>query len=308
MATTNTITSTYAGTSAGKFISPALLSGVTLDANAVEVLPNIKFKQKIGKFEVNGIIKNASCVFDASGTITQGEKILEPKELEVNIEVCKSDYHNTWESVEQGYSTFDVLPKTIQELIISTISAEVAQATEMSLWNGTNTAGKFPGFVTIATADADVIDVAAGTVTAANVLDELQKVIDKCPSTIYSKDDLTLYISQNIFRAYVTALGGFGTAGLGAAGTDNKGTQWYQNGQALTFGAVKIFVTNGLTDNQMLLAQKSNLFFGTGLMNDLNKVQLIDMEEKTGDDTVRFIMKFTAAAAIGYGAEVVLYS
>ncbi len=308
MATTNTITSTYAGTSAGKFISPALLSGATLSKNAVEIIPNIKYKQKIGKFDVDGIIKNASCAFDATGTITQGEVILTPKELEVNLEICKSDYHSTWESVEQGFSTFDVLPKTIQELIISSVSAEVSAAIESSLWNGTDIAGKFAGYVTLATADSTVIDVSAGTVTAANVLVEMQKVVDAIPAAVYGKEDLTLFISQNIFRAYVTALGGFGVSGLGAAGTDSKGTQWFQNGQALTFGGIKVFVANGLTDDQMVLSQKSNLFFGTGLMNDLNKVQLIDMEEKTGDDTVRVIMKFTAAAGIGYGAEVVLYS
>jgi len=308
MATTNTITSTYGGTSAGKFIMPALLSGVTLDNNAVDIIPNIKFKQKVGKFNLGGIIKDASCAFDATGTITQGEVILAPKELEVNLEVCNPDYHATWESVEQGYSTFDVLPITIQELIISGVSANVAQAIEKSLWTGTDVAGQFAGFVTLAAADATVIDVAAGTVTAANVITEMDKVIAACPSTVYGNDDLTLYISKNVFKAYVSALGGFGAAGLGAAGSDNKGTQWYQNGQALTFGAVKVFVASGLGDNQMMLAESTNLFFGTSMMSDFNKVQLVDMEEKTGDDTVRIIMKFTGAAAIGYGAEVVLYN
>ena len=78
------------------------------------------------------------------------------------------------------------------------------------------------------------------TVTAANVIDELGKIVDAAPSTILGQDDLTLYVSNNIARAYIRALGGFAT-NIGANGVDNKGTTWY-NGGALTFEGINIFV------------------------------------------------------------------
>ena len=49
MATTTSITSTYAGEFAGKYISAALLSGVTLDRGGIEIKPNVKFKEVIKK-------------------------------------------------------------------------------------------------------------------------------------------------------------------------------------------------------------------------------------------------------------------
>ena len=41
-----TITSSYAGEFAGKYLGAALLSASTLDAGAVTILPNIKFKAR----------------------------------------------------------------------------------------------------------------------------------------------------------------------------------------------------------------------------------------------------------------------
>jgi hypothetical protein len=72
--------------------------------------------------------------------------------------------------------------------------------------------------VTLLTADADVLDVVGQAVTAANVITEMGLVVDAIPSALYGKEDLYLYVSQNVARAYVRALGGFAAAGLGANG------------------------------------------------------------------------------------------
>jgi hypothetical protein len=132
-------------------------------------------------------------------------------------------------------------------------------------------------------------------------------VVDAIPSKIYGKEDLYLYVSQNVARAYVRALGGFGASGLGAAGINSQGTQWWNNG-ALTFDGVKVFVANGLADNRMFAAQKSNLYFGTGLLADHNEVKVIDMADIDGSQNVRIIMRYTAAVQYGLGGEIVLYS
>ena len=143
-----------------------------------------------------------------------------------------------------GYSAFDNLPPSFQDFLVAHVAAKVAEKTESTIWSGANaTAGEFDGLVTLATADTDVIDVVGTTVTAANVIAELGKIVDAVPSAVYGKEDLYLYVSQNIARAYVRALVGFGAAGLGANGTNAQGTQWWNNG-ALSFEGVKIFVAN----------------------------------------------------------------
>jgi len=310
MPTTTSITTTYAGEFAGKYISAALLSGSTIANGGIEVKPNIAFKEVIKRIATDAIVKNATCDFDATSTVTLTERIIIPEEFQVNLQLCKKDFRSDWEAIQMGYSAFDTLPPSFADFLLSHVVAKVAEKTEQNIWKGVNAnAGEFDGFQTLAAADATVIDVvgAAGGVTATNVVAELGKIVDAIPASLYGKEDLYLYVSQSIARDYVRALGGFGASGLGANGTNAQGTQWFNNG-SLSFDGVKIFVCNGMTNDFAIAAQKSNLFFGTGLLSDQNEVQVIDLADIDGSQNVRVVMRFTAAVQYGVGAEIVLYT
>ena len=302
------ITTTYAGEFAGKYISAALLSADTIEGGGITVKPNVKYKEVMKTLSTNALVKDAACDFADQSTVTLAERVLQPEEFQVNLELCKKDFHNDWEAVQMGYSAFDSLPPSFADFLIGHIAAKVAQKTEENIWQGaTATAGEFDGFTALLAADADVIDVTGTTVTAANVIAELGKVVDAIPTSVYGKEDLYIYVSQNIARAYVRALGGFGASGLGANGVNNAGTTWY-NGGDLAFDGVKLFVCSGMPDNDMVAAQKSNLFFGTGLLADHNEVKLIDMADLDGSQNVRVVMRFTAGVQHGIGADIVYYT
>lgn len=309
MATTTSITTTYAGQFAGKYISAALLSASTIENGGIEVKPNVKYKEVIKKLATNDLVKNATCDFDATSTVTLTERILQPEEFQINLSLCKKDFRSDWEAIQMGYSAFDTLPPSFQDFLLAHVAAKAAQNNEVSIWRGVNaTAGQFDGLVTLATADSTVIDVVgAASVTAANVIEEMGKVVDAIPAALYGQEDLYIYVSQNVARAYVRALGGFAASGLGANGTNAMGTQWFNNG-SLTFDGVKIFVANGLADNYMMAAQKSNLYFGTGLLADHNEVKVIDMADIDGSQNVRIVMRFTAGVQYGIGSDIVLYT
>jgi len=308
MPTSTNITTTYAGEFAGKYISAALLSASTIENGGIEVKPNVKYKEVIKKMDTDALLKDATCDFDPTSTITLTERILQPEEFQVNLQLCKSDFESDWEAVQMGYSAFDSLPPAFADFLLAHVASKTAQKTEQNIWRGvTANAGEFNGLVTLATADATVVDVVGTTVTAANVIDELGKIVDAIPSAVYGKEDLSLYVSQNIARAYVRALGGFAAAGLGGAGTNAMGTQWFNNG-SLSFDGVKIFVANGLADNTAMAAEKSNLYFGTGLLSDHNEVKVIDMSPIDGSKNVRVVMRFTAGVQYGIGSDIVLYS
>ena len=302
------ITTTYAGEFAGKYISAALLSADTIEGGGITVKPNVKYKEVMKTLSTNALVKDAACDFADQSTVTLAERVLQPEEFQVNLELCKKDFHNDFMAIEMGYSAFDTLPPSFADFLIGHIAAKVAQKTEENIWQGaTATAGEFDGFTALLAADADVIDVVGTTVTAANVIDELGKVVDAIPTSVYGKEDLYIYVSQNIARAYVRALGGFGASGLGANGVNNAGTTWY-NGGDLAFDGVKLFVCSGMPDNDMVAAQKSNLFFGTGLLSDHNEVKLIDMADLDGSQNVRVVMRFTAGVQHGIGADIVYYT
>ena len=308
MATTTSITTTYAGEFAGKYIAAALLSGTTLDKGLVEIKPNVKFKEVIKKVATDNIVKNATCDFDPTSTLTLTERILQPEEFQVNLQLCKKDFRSDWEAVQMGYSVYDNLPPSFTDFLLAHVAEKVAQRIETNIWAGANaTTGQFDGFTTLFAADADVVDVVGTAVTAANVIEEMGKVVDAIPSVLYGKEDLTIYVSQKVAKAYVRALGGFGSAGLGAAGVDQKGTMWYGD-QPLYFDGIRVAMVNGMPADDMVAAQSSNLYFGTGLLSDSNEVKVLDMGDLDGSQNVRVIMRFTAGIQYGFGTEVVYYT
>lgn len=310
MPTTTSITTTYAGEFAGKYIAAALLSAPTLEQGGVTIHPNVKFKQVIQKVGTDDIVKNATCDFDATSTVTLTERVLNPEEFQVNLQLCKKDFYSTWQSIEMGYSAFEVMPKSFTDFLIAHVAEKVAANMETTIWTGINaTAGQFAGLMTQLTTDAALPaaqEVAGTSVTAANVITEIGKIVDAIPSRLYGQPDLKLYLSNNIVRAYVRALGGFGASGLGANGTNNLGTQWYTNG-ALSFDGLPIFMANGLAANTGIAAQTTNLHFATGLLNDMNEVKVLDMADLDGSQNVRVIMRFTADAKYGFAEDIVTY-
>jgi hypothetical protein len=310
MATTTSITTTYAGEFKDKIIAAALLSSPTIDNGGIEIKPNIKYKEVIKKMSTDAILKNATCDFDATSTVTLTERILTPEEFQVNLQLCKKDFHSDWLSAQQGYSAFDVLPKSFADFLVAHVAAKVAAKNETNIWSGvTANAGEFDGFATLLAADAALPaaqEVAGTTVTASNVVAELGKIVDAIPAALYTNENLYIYVSQNIARAYVRALGGFGASGLGANGTNAQGTQWYNNG-SLSFDGVKIFVANGMASNKAIATTKDNLYFGTGLLTDHSEVKVIDLADIDGSQNVRVVMRLTAGVQYGIVEDIVTY-
>lgn len=298
--------SSYAGEFAGKYLAAALLTADTLDSGTVTILPNAKYKAAMKVGSLGSLVRSADCDFDdTTSTMTLTEKVLTPTELQVNLQICKKQLHSDWEAAQMGFSAFDELPPLFSDFVIAQVAAEVANATETSIWSGSAGEGSFDGFDTLLIADGGA-DVTAVTVDSTNVIAQLGAIVDAIPTTVYGKEDLNLYVSSNIARAYVRALGGF-VATIGGAGTDNKGSQWYNGGQ-LTFEGINLVVAKGLADNTAVAAQKSNLFFGTGLLDDRNEVKVIDMADLDGSQNVRVVMRYTAGVQYGVRGDIVLYS
>jgi len=302
------ITSTYAGEFAGKYISASLLSGNTIANGLIEVKPNVKFKEVLKRVDLSGMIANASCDFTDAGTVALTERILEPKELQVNLELCKTPFQSDWEAISMGYSAHDDLPKTFSDYFIGLMAGKIAEATENSIWSGTAGAGSFDGFATLLTAATLPAgqDIVGTTVDASNVIAELGKVVDAIPSSIVNNEDLFIYASNNVFRAYKRSLGGFQSQGQGANGVNGLGNN--QDIDVQYFDGIKIVVANGLADNKMVASLKSNLVFGTGLLSDANEVKVLDMADLDGSKNVRFIARYTAGVQIGVLEDVVFYS
>jgi len=303
------VTTTYAGEFAGKYIAAALLSAKTLDNGYITIMPNVKFKSVIQRIAVDSIVNDASCDFVTSGTVALTERILEPKELQVNLELCKKEFVDSWQALQLGYSAFDTIPATFTDFLVSYVGGKVAEATEISIWQGNSaTNGQFQGIynelsssVVAGGVNAPVTSSVSGSITSANVLTALNAIVDAIPATVYGKEDIYIYLPTNVAKAYQQALAG------GAQGANGYNNQLNVGEKPMNFNGIELAFCPGLPASAMVAAQKSNLFFGTGLMSDYNTVKVLDMEDLDGSQNFRVIMRYTADTVFGIGNDIAIH-
>ena len=303
------LTTTYAGEFSGKYIAAALLSADTLDKGLITIMPNVKYKSVIQKAATDDIVKDATCDFQTdAGTLTLTEAILEPKEFQVNLDICKKTLHDSWEAEQMGFSAFDSLAPNFADFVLAHVASKVADRTEKNIWSGTTaTSGQFDGFETLLAADTDLPaaqELTGAAVDADNVIGFLGAVTDAIPTAVYGSEDLIIYAASDVVRAYTRALGGFQSGGVGANGYENKGNN--QSLGSLYFDGIPVVAARGANAGTIIAAEKSNLFFGTGLTSDLNEVRVIDMAENDGSQNVRVVMRFTAGVQYAQVTDIVL--
>jgi len=299
-----TVASNFAGKAAGFYISAALKASNSLDY--LTMIENIKFKSNIQALNqtVNSVV-DATCDFTAAGTLALTEKVLEPKNLQVNMDICKETLLSSWEALQMRAGAGAPPPASFDDYVISYMGEIIAQATENSIWTGTNVAGQFNGFNGAVTGlllpgvDATVVQSAAtAAYTAANIIANLQAAVADIPVAALGKEDLHIYMSQRTYQYYISAVSTLGYVNA-----------YNMNGDYVPmFEGYKIAVCNGMIENQLVIAQKSNLFFGTDLLSDATRINLMDMAQLDGSDNIRMVARYSAGVQTGTGADIVRQS
>ncbi len=298
-----TVTSNYAGKAAGFYISAALKEATSLDH--LTVLQNIKFKENLQKVAGSSLVRNADCNFTNHGTLALTESILEPKNLQINMETCKDTLLSSWEADTMRAGAMNNNSPKFEDYVISYFTQHIADAVESSVWSGAAaTNGQFEGFLTAATGafavNGNVVQSTnvggAGTAyTASNIIENLQTIAAAIPSTVYGREDLRIYMNWKTYRLYVSAISALGYVNMYSMNNDYEAT----------FEGIKLSVVYGMPDDQLVAAQTSNLFFGTDLISDTTQVKMLDMSPLDGSENLRFVAKYSGGVQVGIGAEVV---
>jgi hypothetical protein len=301
-----TTTSNFSGKAAGFYISAALKEAKSLEY--LTMIENIKFKSNIQKQALSGVLADATCNFNGAGTLALTEAVLEPKNLQVNLDLCKSTLLDSFESLQMRAGAGAPPPASFDDYVISYMAGVIADGTESAIWTGTAAgAGSFQGYVgtggyLLAAQDGTVVQVnnsggAGSAYTAGNILDNLQDLTAAIPAAVYVKEDLHIYMSPKTFRLYISAVS---TLGYINAYSMNKDYD-------AVFEGVKIAVCPGMKNDAMVAAQKSNLFFGTDLLSDLTaRITILDMSALDGSDNMRLVARYSAGVKQGIGADIVL--
>ena len=301
-----TTTSNFSGKAAGFYISAALKEATSLDY--LTIIENVKFKSNIQRMAGSGVVADATCDFSDAGTLALTEKVLEPKNLQINLYLCKKTLLDSWEALQMRAGAGAPPPPSFEDYVISYMGEIIADATEESIWEGTAVAGKFNGFLGATTGyllpgvDATVIQSSAsGAYTAGNIIANLQTLTADMAaniSPILRKEDLYIYMNSKTYAFYVSAV-----STLGYVNAYNMNGDYEP-----VFEGYRIAVCPGMADNQVVAGRKSNLFFGTDLVSDHTRITLMDMANLDGSDNMRLVARYSAGVQTGVGADIVRQS
>ena len=293
-----TIQSFYAGKEAGGIIGQAFKEGETLSKGLVRVYENINFKLNLRKINYTDGTTDYSCGFTPAGDIDLSEKVLEPLKFKNDIEVCKEDFRQTWSEDLEGASAFNVnLASDIENAIIVEVLGQHAEKIDNQIWNGDSSqAGEFDGFIKLFEADADVIKANGAVITKDNVLDALMVALEATPVSIGNSNDLKVVVSADVYQAYNFYLVSQGVInGLGGAD------------MPVTFAGYTMERVSGLAPNTIVIYERDNLIFGTGLLGDHNELRVKDMDDSLMDGNVRMKIVYNAGVQYYNSAEIVYF-
>lgn len=304
MATTVNVSSNYAGKVAGEIIGQAFKEADTLRLGLLTVAENVNFKYNLRKISYADGTVDYTCGFTPSGAVTLSEKVILPEKMMNPLQVCKEDFRQTWSEDSMGASAHNPnAPADIMEAIQMEVLSSQAEKIDDDIWNGdTSNPGEFDGYIKQFDADAGVIKANNGitpigaAITEANVEAELKKVLAAIPVRI-RRNDMVVAVSPDVFQAYTFYLISKGISWNGT--TDEKQAK---------FGKYTLTEVNGLADNTIVVYEKKNLVFATGLQADFNELSFVD-EDEIGLLTGQVRGKVVYNAGVGYynSSEIIWY-
>ena len=293
MPTTTSLTTTYAGELAGEIVAKALLSNVS--TQYVTMKPNVPYKSVVRKIDDTVTFAAGSCEFTPTGTITLTERILTLEEFQVQRQICKKDFFIDW-------TTADVMSgrvnTQIQDAIIGRLVGGIAAANETIMWSGVNaTAGQYDGFETLIKAGGSgAVSAGSGALSDTNIIATIWDVINTAPAAVKgAAEKPAIYMGQAAWEAYMQA-------------QIAAGNGWYLTGgpevSRRFVGMYEIYVCPGMTANNIIFAQPSNLMLGTWQENQMNEVFILDMQNLDGSQNVRYGARFYLGAQIAVAEDI----
>ena len=275
----------------------------TLIKSQGNVLVGVKSSEKIGIMDTDAFFQDDSdCGFNASGTTTFTQRSVTVGKIKVQEALCPKGLESKYlQKALSAGSMYDSIAFAAD--YTSRKSAKIASQLETAIWTGDTASAngnlnKFDGFAKlVAAASASVIHANAsgyyGTPLAASagitsgvvvaVIDAVYKAI---PAQIVDKDDVAIFVGNDVFRTYTIAL------------KNSNLFNYTFDGQAtgeltLPGTTIKVIAVQGLNGTSKIYAGRiSNFFIGTDLLNEEEQFELLH-------DPYAMNIKFMAAFKFG---------
>lgn len=283
-------------------IRQSLLDGKTI--SMINVQPDIKTSAPINIFDTTPVWQAGACGWNASGTVTLTQRLITVSKIKNNDAVCVDDLEAFYtQALMKGGSYNEDMP--FEQLYSESLSAKTAQYMETLTWQG-DTAGAgnlalADGLIKIIDAEGTVVTGTAKLLDAANIVDAVDEMVAAIPSDVLSSTDLVMFMGYDKFRVYTNALKAANMYHIDIAGASNW--EYTVHGTNVKIVAVPGLNNTGVAGaGRMFLAETSNLFMGTDMLNDAEQFSIRYSED---NDEVRINQKLKVGFQIGFPNRIV---
>lgn len=265
-------------------------------------LPGIKSATKLANVTFGNILQPASCNFTAPADSLDAVDI-DVCSLSAMAQLCQFDLEQSFLALQMAQgSNGDFSVASFMSYYWDEMAKQIQESVEYIRWQGDTTSTNetlalCDGYIKKLLADGGVVDVANTTITSANVITEIVKVLNAAPATISRKKaDLRLYVAPNVANALELA-------------TASGNTQTYiTTPLALTFLGIKVVVAEGMPNDHMVLTLKNNLIYAFDGEGDGKALKAVNLSDTVAEPYLRTRANLKVGFAYVNPTEIVLYS
>ena len=272
----------------GELLSKAILGFET--KKYINDMPGVKYKEALNILATDPVLQARTCGWDASGNVSFTQRVMTVAPYKVNMSLCEEDLRKKWMQDElRTAAGAEVLP--FEEKIADNIVKGVNRQLEDLIWNATDASNNFNGLLTIANAEASVIDASKGDSDYETALNVYKKI----PAEVLDKAEI--FAGQDTFRSIVLEITAKNLYHYDPKVDDAKtiilpGTNTRLHGVAGLNGK-----------GQILAADPENLFYGFDGEADADT---FDVWYSKDNQEFRVAIKFNAGAQIAFPDQVVV--
>jgi hypothetical protein len=291
--------SAYTDEQKNELIRASLFEAKTL--SLISVQPGIKSSAAINILSSTPLWAAGACGFSAAGSTPLTQRNIAVSSIKKNESICLDD-------LEAYYIQSKMRPGSYNEdmpfaqIYAEELVGQTAKMIENLTWMG-DTAGA--GNLVFADGLVKIIDAEAGVVTgtilamdAANIVAAVDEMVAAIPADVVASEDLTLFMGYAEYRIYAKALRDANLYHYD--GSENQGDMFTQFVPGTN---VKVVGVGGLSGQaRMFLAEASNLFAGTDLLNDSEQFRIFYSED---NDEVRVIQKMKIGFQVAFPERIV---
>ena len=245
-------------------LAKAVLGGKSI--GMLNVQTSVKGPTALNLLSTEVVFQDGSdCGWSASGNTELSQRVLNPAYLKINTNFCEKKLLKKWTEYQVKIAAgMKTLP--FEEDFVNQIVDGVNEKLEKMIWQGVSGATSFDGFITILSgSSANEIEMTTGT----SVYSALKEVYLAIPEAIVEKEDCAIFVSPAVFRQFIQELV---TANLYHFNPDDQAGEYALPGTGTKVISVAGLANTGATD-YIVAGRKSNMFYGTDLEGDENKVE-----------------------------------